>query len=220
LNKKIGLQSSHGKKMIIMTLLIALVVFAASCNGMPENPEVPAVSEAPSLPKVNPNILSPNSSRTISDTGKIISTPTTFQFTDFIVEPAKVDPGEKFLVLAHLANTGNSAGSYAMKLEVNGSVKFTKEVHLAAGETAELQMSGHEYNPGVYELSVGSLKQQLVVREPSDTLILSSSEPPNPPETVPKSSTCCDDNSTYQGGCGCAGSASISTSPGGCGCSG
>ena len=117
-------------------------------NGMPENPEVPAVREPPSLPKLNPNILSPNSSKTISDTGKIISTPTTFKFTDFIVEPPEVDPGEKFLVLAYLANTGNSAVSYEMELEVNESVKFTKEVYLAAGEVAELQVSGNEYTPG------------------------------------------------------------------------
>lgn len=148
MNKKIGLQSNHGKKMMIMALLIALVVFATSCNEMPENPEVPAVSEPPSLPKVNPNILFANSGRTISDTGKIISTPTTFKFTDLIVEPPEVDPGEKFLILAHLANTGNSAGSYEMKLEVNGSVKFTKEVYLAAGEVVELQVSGNEYTPG------------------------------------------------------------------------
>jgi hypothetical protein len=192
--------------------------------------ELDTALEPAALPALNPG-QAPEPANTASQEIILEPAPTiipaatsaTFRFTDLAVDPTEVEPGESFLVVANLVNNSASADSYMAELRVNGITKFTQEISLAAGEVAELSVVGSELTLGTYQISLGGLSRQLVVREPAGLLILSG-EPDIPQtESPPDSSGCCGNGSSGQGGCGCDRSGTSVPAPareGGCGCGG
>ncbi|MFC1938622.1 hypothetical protein ACFLWM_00495 [Chloroflexota bacterium] len=220
----------HGvrKKLMIGAALIPLAMVIASCAGSMEALERDTAPELAPLPALNPG-QAPETARTASQ--EIIlepaptiipaATPATFRFTDLVIDPTEVEPGESFLVVANLVNNGASAGGYMAELRVNEITRFTREVSLAAGETVELRVVGRELTPGTYQINLGDLNRQLVVCEPAELLILSGADYDIPqPEAPQDSSGCCGSGSSVQGGCGCGSGASAPASRSGCGCGG
>jgi hypothetical protein len=218
------------KKLMIGAALIPLAIVIASCAGSMGALERDTALEPAALPALNPGQASEPattaSQEIILEPAPTLipaATPATFRFTDLVVKPTEVEPGESFLVVANLANNGASAGSYLAELRVNGTTTFTQEISLGAGEVAELSAVGNELTPGTYQISLGGLSRQLGVREPAGLLILSGD--PDIPETEapPDSSGCCGNGSSGQGGCGCGSSGTSAPAPvggGGCGCGG
>lgn len=171
----------------------------------------------------------------------ILLSPTTLQITELAIDPAEVNPGERVLITANLTNTSDTEGSYTVRLFINNIAEVVREVTMPAGGTRALSFSGSMEIPGTYSVTLGERTEQFVVRESSETLILSSPAPetaaiailssPDPETAAPDqntSSSCCGGGSSgsSQGGCsGCGSSSSSqssgrSSSQGGCGCSG
>ncbi len=225
---KVLVEHEVRKKLMIGTALIPLVIVIVSCAGSMEALEPDTTPEPVTLPVLNPG-QAPEAEK-MANQGIILepaqtiipaAVPMAFQFTDLVVDPNEVEPGESFLVTANLVNNGASAGSYLAELRVNEVTKFTQEINLAAGEVIELRVIGRELTPGIYQINLGSLSKELVVREPDELLILSGD--PNIPQTEspPDSSGCCGNGSSGQGGCGCGSSGTSAPDParrGGCGC--
>jgi hypothetical protein len=222
----------HGvrKKLMIGAALIPLAIVIASCAGSVEALERDTAPEPATLPALNPG-QAPEPVKTagqeiILEPAPMIipaATSATFRFTDLVVDPTEVEPGKSFLVTANLVNDGASAGSYLAELRVNEITKFTREISLAAGEVAELRVVGRELTPGTYQINLGGLSRQLVVREPAELLILSGDPDIPQTEAPPDSLGCCGSGSSGQGGCGCGTSGTSVSAPaggGGCGCGG
>lgn len=218
------------KKLMIGAALIPLAIVIVSCAGSMGALERDTTPEPAALPALNPG-QAPEPAKMASQ--EIIlepaptiipaATPATLQFSDLAVDPTEVEAGESFLVVANLVNNGASAGSYMVELRVNGITKFTREISLAVGEVTELRVVGSELTPGTYQISLGGLSRQLVVREPAGLLILSGDPDIPQAEAPPDSSGCCGNGSSGQGGCGCGSSGTSAPAParvGGCGCGG
>jgi len=105
-----------------------------------------------------------------------------FQITDLMINPAEVSPGEKVNINANLTNTGDTEGSYTVKLFINNVAAVVSEVTVPAGTIQVLSYSASSEIPGTYIITLGERTEQFVVVEPGKL-----TEPSNPETTTPKS---------------------------------
>jgi hypothetical protein len=222
------------KELLIGLVLIPLILIIVSCTGSVEAVEPTAISDLALLPVLKPE-PAPEPVQTTSQEQDVLlgskpltileTMPTYLQITDLKISPTEVNPGEKILVTANMLNTADIEANYTLELKVNGVTKFTTEVALPAGETVELRVSGGEQVPGTYILDLNGVTEQFVVKELTETLILSSSDPETEVSDQDTSGGCCGGGSSGQSGCGCGGGSSSNSSgqPSGqssCGCGG
>ena len=213
------------KEFLIGLALIPLTLIVVSCTGSVEAVEPDTIPEPTPLPVLSPEPApEPLQTTDQEQAAELISTPITIveamptglQITDLEINPAEVNSGEKILVTANIANTGDFEANYPLELKVNGITKFTTEVTLPAGETVELRVSGREEIPGTYLLDLNGVTEQFVVRELEEAMILSSPDPGASVSDQNTSGGCGGCGGGSSGGCGGCGSGSSGGS--GCGC--
>jgi hypothetical protein len=216
-----------------LSVLIVIVSLAA-CASPTSIVEPDTITDQTPILTPNPEpALEPASIITAELPSELVPTPiietmpADLLISDLEINPAEVNPGEQILVTANMVNTGDFEANYTLELKVNGIIKFTTEVTLPAGETGELRVSGGEQVPGTYLLDLNGVTEQFVVRELTETLILSSPDPGTDVSDQDTSGGCggCGSGSSGQGGCGCSGGSSNQSSDrpssrGGCGCGG
>jgi len=98
-----------------------------------------------------------------------------FQITELTINPAEVRPGEGVNITANLTNTGDTEGSYTVKLFINNVAEVVSEVTVPAGTTRVLSYSASSEIPGTYIITLGERTEQFVVVEPGKL-----TEPSNP----------------------------------------
>lgn len=91
-----------------------------------------------------------------------------FQITDLVINPAEVSPGEGVNITANLTNTGDTEGSYTVKLFINNVAELVSEVTVPARTTQVLSYSGSSEIPGIYIVTLGERTEQFVVVEPTE----------------------------------------------------
>jgi len=87
-----------------------------------------------------------------------------FGFTDLMVEPAEVDPGELVTISIDVENISSVTENCEITLKVNGVVLGTREVVLDSGETRTESQQVARDAPGTYEVDVNNLLGSFVVR--------------------------------------------------------
>lgn len=96
-----------------------------------------------------------------------------FQLSRLKINPTEVTSGKRVLIDVDLTNTGDIEGNHTVELKINNVVLVTKDVTVPPSETWRLTFSGPTETQGIYEVTVGELTEQYVVRD----LILSSPDP-------------------------------------------
>lgn len=87
-----------------------------------------------------------------------------FEFTDLIVEPAEVDPGEPVTISVLVKNISSITDDCEITLKVNGEILGTREVTLDSGEVRTESQQISRDAPGTYEVDVNNLLGSFVVR--------------------------------------------------------
>lgn len=87
-----------------------------------------------------------------------------FEFTDLMVEPAEVDPGELVTISVLVKNISSITDACEITLKVNGEILGAREVTLDSGEVRTESQEISRDVPGTYEVDVNNLLGSFVVR--------------------------------------------------------
>lgn len=91
--------------------------------------------------------------------------PASFQVTNLVVMPAKVQLGEVVTVTVEVANTGGRSGEYFLVLKVDGKLCDTKVLTLAPGAVEQVSFILRGYAPGLHRIEIAGLVGQFEVVE-------------------------------------------------------
>jgi len=80
--------------------------------------------------------------------------PTAFLISELSILPAEVQPKETVTIIASVANTGDTEGTYSVVLQINGVKEAEKSVTLAAGKSQEVSFSVAKEETGSYSVDV------------------------------------------------------------------
>ncbi|MBA7639600.1 hypothetical protein ES703_47259 [subsurface metagenome] len=87
-----------------------------------------------------------------------------FEFTDLIVEPAEVDPGEPVTISVLVENVSSIADSCYITLRIDGVIVGESEITLDSGETRTESQEITRDTPGTYEVDVNNQLGSFVVK--------------------------------------------------------
>lgn len=90
--------------------------------------------------------------------------PATYEFSDLIVDPAEVYPGQAVQISLNATNVGDVEGNETLNLEINDVVKDTRNVTLAGGESQIIEFVYIETMMGNYTFKVGDLVGSFIVK--------------------------------------------------------
>jgi len=96
--------------------------------------------------------------------------PASFEITNLLVTPSKVNEGETVTVLAQVTNVGGSTGKYDVTLTVDGRVIGMKEVILEPSSTTLVNFALKETLGGEHKVEVNGLQGKFFVPPPKFTL--------------------------------------------------
>jgi len=89
--------------------------------------------------------------------------PTEFAIEDLRVSPATVPPASSVYVTFSVRNTGGTAGTYPLMVEVNGSSEYAREISLGPSESRNVRLWIARSTPGTYTVSVGDVNSSFAV---------------------------------------------------------
>jgi len=114
--------------------------------------------------------------------------PAVFAVSGLNISPAESEPGEAVTVSVAVANTGGTAGDYAVTLKVNGVAMDATTVTLDAGGTGTVTFTLSDQPEGSYAVDVNGLAGSYTVAappaEPEPTTPAPTEEPTTAPTTV------------------------------------
>lgn len=99
-----------------------------------------------------------------------------FKVSNLIIDPAEVVLGDSVYVSADVENIGDTEGTCAATIEVDGVAKGTQEVKLASGETKSIVFAVTEEG-GIHRVSVNGLTGTFVVKRIEPLAIVTESIP-------------------------------------------
>jgi len=115
--------------------------------------------------------------------------PAVFAVSGLNISPAESEPGEAVTVSVAVANTGGTAGDYAVTLKVNGVAMDATTVTLDAGGTGTVTFTLSGQPEGSYAVDVNGLAGSYTVAappaEPEPTTPAPTEEPTTAPTTEP-----------------------------------
>ena len=89
--------------------------------------------------------------------------PAEFQVTELTVSPSSVVADEVVEISVRLTNVGEASGSYAVDLEIDDTVRETKNVALSGGAAVVVTFEVTEKYSGTYNVEVGDLSGSFTV---------------------------------------------------------
>jgi hypothetical protein len=99
----------------------------------------------------------------LSGSFSIITSPASFEASALIISPAEVDIGGKATVSVTVTNKGETAGTYQVKLNIDGKAADTKEVSLSGGESRQASFTVTGITAGKATIEVNGLTGSLIV---------------------------------------------------------
>ncbi|MFC2002468.1 CARDB domain-containing protein, partial [Chloroflexota bacterium] len=113
--------------------------------------------------------------------------PATFTTNKLIIDPTEVYPGEVVTISATIANSGDFAGSYTVRLDVNNVVTRFSYLSLDGGESEVVTFTTEGETAGTYIVTVNGLTGSFVVKAlPATTPVPTPTPtPPAPPAPAP-----------------------------------
>jgi len=104
-------------------------------------------------------------------------TPAAFTLSNLSVTPSQPKAGDTVTVKVDVKNTGEQSGSYTTEVKVDGAVKASQAVTVAAGATQTVTLTFAAAGEGSHTVTVGSVSGGFTV--PAAT----PPTPPTPPAT-------------------------------------
>ena len=102
---------------------------------------------------------------------------TAFTTARLSVSPSAVYVGDTVTISVLVTNSGDVAGSYTVRLEIDGMIEESRELTLDAGASEEVTFTTTKSIAGTYSVEVGGLSGSFIVEE--------QPEEPAPPPDVP-----------------------------------
>lgn len=96
----------------------------------------------------------------------IVKKPANFVVTGLSISPNPVKAGKEATVTALVSNLGDIAGTYDLRLLLDGAVYHTASIELAAHDNYEVSMEVSRDSAGSYTVAIGDKKETLEVIEP------------------------------------------------------
>jgi len=115
--------------------------------------------------------------------------PASFTVSDLRIAPLEVKKGENVGISVLVSNTGDQAGSFEVKLRVDGEVVGSQEVTLAGGARETVSFKTARDAEGTHQVSVEGLAGMFVVKPPPAPVVTQPKEPPPKQDTPQQPST-------------------------------
>jgi hypothetical protein len=94
---------------------------------------------------------------------KLAETAAKFEVSNLTINPTQTKPTQQVVISINVANTGSTAGNYSVELKVDGIVKSTKQITLAAGASQIVSFTITGDTVGRYQVDIAGLKGEFVV---------------------------------------------------------
>jgi hypothetical protein len=109
--------------------------------------------------------------------------PPDFSLSNLAINPDAVDVCQTAVITATLTNIGGSQGSYTAELKIDGVTNQAQKLTLSAGANCMLCFKVSQGLPGTYNVALGDLIGQFIVKEPATPVFDVPVAPPCPPST-------------------------------------
>jgi hypothetical protein len=115
------------------------------------------------------------------------SNPATFVFTDLVITPFELFAGQPIQISVTATNIGDVEGDTTVELEINGEVKDSVDITLAAKTSESVEFIFFEMNIGEHTVKIGDLTKSFQLNEapPGSNKIVLSGLRVNPLEVWP-----------------------------------
>ncbi|MCJ7514876.1 MAG: hypothetical protein MUO89_02750 [Dehalococcoidia bacterium] len=107
--------------------------------------------------------------------------PPDFRLSNLAINPDEVDVCQTAVITAKLTNIGGSQGSYTAELKIDGVTNQTQKLNVLAGSNCMLCFKVAKGLPGTYQVALGNLCSEFVVKEPATPVFNIPVAPPCPP---------------------------------------
>jgi hypothetical protein len=97
--------------------------------------------------------------------------PATFKVSNLTIEPSQVELNQEITVSLDVANMGKSSGDYSLELKVDGMVKSSTKVTVAAGASRMVQFTAVGATPGKHQVEAAGLTGEFEVLEPAGSTV-------------------------------------------------
>ncbi len=87
----------------------------------------------------------------------------TFEVTNLAIEPSETTVGRTVTIKANVTNIGDTEGTYTADLEINGKVRGSQDVTLAAGQTGVVEFTYTPATEGTHTVAVNGKTATLKV---------------------------------------------------------
>jgi hypothetical protein len=94
-------------------------------------------------------------------------TPAKFEASNLTVSPSQAQLNQEVAISVNVANTGGSSGDYTVELKVDGTVKESKRVTLAAGASQIVNFTITGEAVGRYQVEIAGLNGEFVIAGPT-----------------------------------------------------
>ena len=108
--------------------------------------------------------------------------PAIFTLDSLVVSPPVVKTDETVNISVEVSNTGETAGSYILTMEINGKIEASEEVILEAGGSETVTFNIVRDEPGTYQVDINGIKGSFEVAEPPPPEPTPAPEPEPPPQ--------------------------------------
>jgi hypothetical protein len=99
-------------------------------------------------------------------------TPAKFEVSNLTINPSQTQPNQKVTISINVTNTGGESGDYNLDLKVDGTVKSSKQVIVAAGTSQTVNFTTTGNAAGKHQVEVAGLSGEfeiLKVSQPANT---------------------------------------------------
>ena len=107
--------------------------------------------------------------------------PPDFILANLEINPGEVNVGENVVITAIISNFGGSQGSYTAELKIDGITNQSEKLIMSAGTNYILVFKVSKGLSGTYQVALGDLTGQFVVKEPPAPVFDVPITPPCPP---------------------------------------
>lgn len=98
--------------------------------------------------------------------------PAKFEVSNLTVDPAQAQPNQKINISIKVTNSGGESGDYNLDLKVDGTVKSSKQVIIAAGTSQTVNFTITGYTAGKHQMEVAGMTSAFdMVKAPQPTSI-------------------------------------------------
>jgi hypothetical protein len=95
--------------------------------------------------------------------------PAKFELSNLAISPYQVQPNQEVTISLKVTNTGEKSGNYSLQLKVDGTVKASKQVTVAAGESQVVKFTTTGYAAGKHQIEVAGLSGEFETIKVSQT---------------------------------------------------